>query len=222
VSARQSDASTEDRKRNQAARRRKRAASGPDHDDQGGEQSAAAGRHAPLDDNVKIIARWERDTLHSRSPGERFADWLIYAASRELVVLLHAVWFTVWIAWNSGVGGLRPFDEFPFPLLTMVVSLEAIFLSLFLLSSQNRLSRQADKRAHLDLQIDLLAEQEMTVVLRLLHDIADHLGAKVSVTPEQVRDLARMTDLHKLTDKLEEIEESATGTRATNSTPAAR
>jgi uncharacterized membrane protein len=166
-------------------------------------------RHPPLDENVKIIARWERDALHSRSQGERLADWVNHAFARESVVVLHLAWFALWIAWNTGILGLETFDRFPFPLLTMVVSLEAIFLTLFVLGSQNRLSRQADKRAHLDLQIDLLAEQEMTVVLRLLQDIATHLGAKVSVTPEQIRELARYTDLHKLTDKLSEIEESA-------------
>ena len=73
--------------------------------------------------------------------------------------------------------GIRPFDPFPFPFLTMTVSLEAIFLALFVLASQNRLTRQADKRSHLDLQIDLLAEREMTAVLQLLQDIASTCGA---------------------------------------------
>jgi uncharacterized membrane protein len=71
--------------------------------------------------------------------------------------------------------GVRPFDRFPFPFLTMTVSLEAIFLGLFVLASQNRLARQSDKRSHLELQIDLLAEREMTTVLQLLQDIVRHL-----------------------------------------------
>jgi uncharacterized membrane protein len=67
---------------------------------------------------------------------------------------------------NVGViRAVRPFDPFPFPCLTMTVSLEAIFLALFVLASQNRLARQTDKRSHLDLQVDLLAEREMTAVL---------------------------------------------------------
>ena len=77
----------------------------------------------------------------------------------------------------------------------MTVSLEAIFLALFVLASQNRLARQADKRSHLDLQIDLLAEREMTAVLQLLQDIASHLRVQTSVTPEQLRDLMKKTDL---------------------------
>jgi len=125
----------------------------------------------------------------------------------------HALWFAGWIVANLGwLPGVRPFDPFPFPFLTMTVSLEAIFLALFVLASQNRLSRQADRRSHLDLQIDLLAEREMTAVLQLLRDIATHLDVKTSVTPEQLRDLARKTDIHKLTSRLDEfaVEPNAT------------
>jgi uncharacterized membrane protein len=91
----------------------------------------------------------------------------------------------------------------------MTVSLEAIFLALFVLASQNRLSRQADKRSHLDLQIDLLAEREMTAVLQLLQDIASHLRVETSVTPEQLRDLMKKTDLTRLTNRMEELAEPA-------------
>ncbi len=77
----------------------------------------------------------------------------------------------------------------------MTVSLEAIFLVLFVLASQNRLARQAGKRSHLDLQIDLLAEREMTAVLQLLQDLAPHLKVQTTVTPEQLRDLMKKTDL---------------------------
>jgi len=124
------------------------------------------------------------------------------------MLVLHVLWFAFWMLTNTGMfPGVTPFDPFPFPLLTMTVSLEAIFLSLFVLASQNRLSHQADKRAHLDLQVDLLAEREMTTVLQLLRDIARHLNVRLSVTPDQIRDLVKDTDLHKLTDKMEEIEE---------------
>ena len=124
--------------------------------------------------------------------------------------MLHVVWFGAWVTVNAGViRGVRPFDPFPFPFLTMTVSLEAIFLALFVLASQNRLARQADKRSHLDLQIDLLAEREMTAVLQLLQDIARHLDVQTSVTPEQLRDLMKKTDLRRLTDRMEELAEPA-------------
>ncbi len=92
------------------------------------------------------------------------------------MLVLHVVWFAAWVSLNAGwIHGVTPFDPFPFPFLMLTVSLEAIFLALFVLASQNRLARQADKRSHLDLQIDLLVEREMTAVLQLLEDIALHL-----------------------------------------------
>ena len=165
-------------------------------------------RHASeaLEENVQAIKRWEQDALHSRSRAEQLSDWIISTVAGGSILILHFGWFGFWVLANLGIiPGITPFDPFPFPLLTMTVSLEAIFLSLFVLASQSRMTRQADKRAHLDLQIDLLAEREMTMVLRLLQDIARHLDVKVSVTPEQIRDLVKETDIHKLTNKLDEI-----------------
>lgn len=81
------------------------------------------------------------------------------------------------------------------------------------LASQNRLARQADKRSHLDLQIDLLAEREMTAVLQLLRDIARHLNATTTVTAEQLRDLAKKTDVHQLTHRMSELAEDDAGAR---------
>ena len=89
--------------------------------------------------------------------------------SRKRNVYLHAVWFIVWITINlRWIPGVKPFDPFPFGLLTMIVSLEAIFLSTFVLVSQNRMTVLADKRADLDLQINLLSEYEVTRILTLV------------------------------------------------------
>ena len=161
-----------------------------------------------VEENVQAIKRWERAILHARSKAEQVSDWIARTAGSGPVLVLHVLWFGAWVTVNSGVvGGIRPFDPFPFPFLTMTVSLEAIFLALFVLASQNRLSRQADKRSHLDLQIDLLAEREMTAVLQLLQDIASHLRVETSVTPEQLRDLMKKTDLKRLTNRMEELAE---------------
>lgn len=88
--------------------------------------------------------------------------------------------FGVWIAFNVGWFGGKPFDPFPFSLLTLIVSLEAIFLSTFVLISQNRAGAVADKRAELDLQINLLAEHEITRLLALMDAVANHLGVDLS------------------------------------------
>ena len=166
--------------------------------------------HSPtaLDENVREIKRWEEATRHARSRTERVSDWIAAKAAGGPVMIAHAVVFTLWIVVNIDLlPWIRPFDPFPFPFLTMAVSLEAIFLALFVLASQNRLARQADRRSHLDLQIDLLAEREMTAVLRLLRDIAAHLKVESSITSEQLRDLAKRTDLHQLTSRMAEFDD---------------
>ena len=174
-------------------------------------ETAGTGRSSAIEENVDAIKRWEGTILLARSKAEQVSDWIAATAGRGPVLLLHVVWFGVWVAVNTGVvAGIQPFDPFPFPFLTMTVSLEAIFLALFVLTSQNRLSLQADKRSHLDLQIDLLAEREMTAVLQLLQDVARHLQVQTSVTPDQLRDLAKQTDLRRLTNRMEELAQPVT------------
>jgi uncharacterized membrane protein len=161
---------------------------------------------AALEENVEAIKSWEHAILLGRSKTEQISDWIACTAASAPVLVLHVVWFTAWVSANAGlVPGVTPFDPFPFPFLTMTVSLEAIFLALFVLASQNRLALQADMRSHLDLQIDLLAEREMTAVLQLLQDIARHLDVKTTLTPEQLRDLLKQTDLPGLTTRMDEL-----------------
>lgn len=165
-----------------------------------------------MDENVRAISAWEQAALHSRSRAEQLSDWITATAASGPVLLAHVAWFALWAVANVGlIPGFKPFDPFPFPFLTMTVSLEAIFLALFVLASQNRLAQQADKRAHLDLQIDLLAEREMTAVLQLLQDIASHLGVKGTITAAQLRDLVKETDVHELTTKIDELAQSGSG-----------
>ena len=175
------------------------------------EKRLTRGRASAVEENVQTIKGWERAVLLARSTTEQISDWIARAAGSGPVLILHVVWFGAWVTANAGViRGIRPFDPFPFPFLTMTVSLEAIFLALIVLASQNRLARQADKRSHLDLQIDLLAEREMTAVLQLLQDIARHLEIRTTVTPEQLQDLMKTTDVRRLTSRIEELAEPAT------------
>ena len=165
-----------------------------------------AGSPQALEENIEAIKLWERAAIHHRSRLEQHTDAITKVAASAPVLIAHLIWFAFWILTNLNVvPGVRPFDPFPFPLLTTIVSLEAIFLSLFVLASQNHRAHQADKRANLDLQIDLLAEREMTVVLQLLQDIARHLKIPVSVTREQVRDLAKKIDVQTLIDRMEDL-----------------
>ena len=158
-----------------------------------------------MEENVRAIKAWEQSALEGRSRAERFSEWITSTAGRGPVLVGHLVWFVFWTTVNfNAVPGVHAFDPFPFPLLTTMVSLEAIFLALFVLSSQNRLATQADKRAHLDLQIDLLAEREMTAVLQLLQDIAARLDVAHPVDGPRIQELAKETDVRELTSKLDD------------------
>ncbi len=168
------------------------------------------GESQALDENIEAIKTWQRASVHTRSRVEHLSDQITRIIAGGPALLFHVVWFTVWIAVNAKlIPGVPAFDPFPFQLLTTAVSLEAIFLSLFVLASQNRMTKEADKRANLDLQINLLAEREMTAVVRLLQDIAHHLDAKVSLTSAQISDLVKKTDIKSLADRMEELDENA-------------
>lgn len=152
--------------------------------------------------NIEAIARLEGDYSRNRSTVDKIADGIGTFAGSLKFVLIHAVVFGAWILGNLQlIPGFRTFDPFPFMLLSMVVSLEAIFLSTFVLIKQNRMSRRADQRAQLDLQINLLAEQEMTVMLQMLKNISKHLG--VELPEEKVEELAEPTPVDVVAGELQ-------------------
>ena len=129
-----------------------------------------------IEENIRTIAALRQSADVHRTTQERLADFVTEFSGRMAFVYFHIVWFGIWIVYNLGLFGSQPFDPFPYGLLTMIVSLEAIFLATFVLISQNRLSVEADRRADLDLQIGLLAEYEMTRVLKMLDAIQDQMG----------------------------------------------
>jgi uncharacterized membrane protein len=111
------------------------------------------------------------------TPIERVAHRLTLWASTTRFLALHVLWFGGWIAWNTRLlPPLRPFDPYPFGLLTMIVSLEAIFLSLFVLMSQNRESAIAELREEVTLAVNLRVEEEVTKVLQLVSGLYTRLG----------------------------------------------
>jgi uncharacterized membrane protein len=135
---------------------------------------------SPTEKNIRTVCALEAESLARRSPLERVGDKIAVQAGKPWCIILHCVWFALWIAANT----VKPFDPFPYPFLTTAVSLESIFLALFLLMSQNRGSRQAEERAHLDLQINLLSEDENTKMLQMLQALCAHHGLAVAHDPE--------------------------------------
>ena len=139
---------------------------------------------------------------------DRLADILTRFSGNMWFVYVHMVWFGWWMAQNMGWIGHNRFDPFPFGLLTLIVSLEAIFLATFVLISQNRAAVVADMRADLDLQIDLLAEYEVTQLLQLVRKVAEKLEVEECSTPE-LRELSRPVVLREIIDELRARKESA-------------
>jgi uncharacterized membrane protein len=102
------------------------------------------------------------------------------------------------------VPGVAPFDPFPFGILTLFVSGEGVLLSLFILISQNRMTRQADRRAHLALQVSMLAEQELTLLLQHQQRLIEHLGVPQAPIDGESERLLQKTDVQDVVRELEQ------------------
>ncbi len=137
-----------------------------------------------MERNIRTLVEIRRKAERKKGLQERIADGITRFTGSMPFVYLHLLWIGSWVIYNLGWFGQKPFDPYPFGLLTMIGSLEAIFLSTFVLISQNRMAAAADKRAELDLQINLLAEHEITQVLTLTDAIAQHLGVRHGIDPE--------------------------------------
>ena len=120
----------------------------------------------------------------NRSKMEVLADRMIGFASSTPFLVIHAIIFIAWIYWNLPFSGLRKFDPYPFGMLTTIVSLEAIFLSIFVLMTQSRESRIGELREELTLQVNLRMEEEITKTLHLVAGLYARLGLKMADDPE--------------------------------------
>jgi uncharacterized membrane protein len=138
-----------------------------------------------------------------RTPYEKFADLMTQKFGSIFFLALNVFWFGAWIVWNLGViPGVKPFDPYPFGLLTMIVSLEAIVLAIVVLISQNRASRVAELREELTLKIDVIIEQEITKALKLMVDHITKTGVNVA-DDRELKHMLRPTDLEKIEATLE-------------------
>jgi uncharacterized membrane protein len=161
--------------------------------------------------NIRTMLDVRRATEREKAVDERVADAITSFTGSMKFVYLHAAFFGGWLAVNVGAApGVRPFDPFPFVMLAMIASVEAIFLSTFVLISQNRMAALADKRADLDLQINLLAEHEVTRLIGLV----DRIAARVGVAPRRPHDLDELKQDVQPERVLEEIEAATAGRAA--------
>ena len=154
--------------------------------------------------NIRKIIQVRMKSAREQSLQDRIAHRMTTFSGSMLFFYLHVVWFCVWILLNTGHIGMPLFDPFPYGLLSTVVSMEAIFLSTFVLISQNLLGKEAERLTDLGLQTGLLTEHELTRVLQMLRAIQ----RKIGITNDEDSDLAD-ADLEmetNLEDVLAEIE----------------
>jgi uncharacterized membrane protein len=149
----------------------------------------------PVGHNIQAIAELERSVLEDRTPFDRVTAAVTRVAGSTTFIAVHALWFTIWIALNLT---RYAFDPYPFALLNLIVALEAVFLTSVVLMTQTNMSRLADRRAHLDLQVNLLAEQELTAMLHMLHGLCARAGVNVTIRDERVQQLLKETDIQKI------------------------
>lgn len=158
--------------------------------------------------NVEAVTRLEQTAREQRTPSDRVAEAIANFCGSMTFVWVHVVWFGVWIAMNM-LPGIRHIDPFPFTFLTLVVSLEAIFLSTFILISQNHETRISERRSHLDLQLNMLSEQENTTMITILRSIAEKVGAEIS-EDGKIEALSEETEPEKLVAQIEQHEKEKT------------
>ncbi len=124
-------------------------------------------------ENIESILCLEEQRRQRKPAWFRLVERVARFCGTLQFLWINVAWFAVWIAWNVA---FKPFDPYPFTFLILVVSLEAIMLSILILISQNLSATESERRHHLDLQINLLNEREMTALLRLVTVMADRMG----------------------------------------------
>src|ERR1700732_5450737 len=155
--------------------------------------------------HVDSLARQEEEALAGSSSSERLADAVGGFAGSLSFVMLHLVLLIVWLLVNSGkIPRARPFDPYPFALLGVIVAVEAVVLSSFILMRQNRMMGRGARRDHLNLQVDLLAEKEITKVLQMARAICEHMGLQHIMADQEIRELSQNTSIESLSQTLED------------------
>src|SRR3954463_3029827 len=166
----------------------------------------------PTADNIQAIIELERKAHAASSWSARVSEAISRFAGSLWFVLCHLTVFAAWAVWNATAPQHPRFDPYPYGLLTFLVSLEGVLIATFVLITQNRMAVQSDRRDHLNLQVDLLAEQEMTLMLRMLRRISERL----QIDPEsedqaRAQTLAEETNVYDLMQTLDKQLPSSPG-----------
>jgi uncharacterized membrane protein len=149
----------------------------------------------PVAQNIRAMVELAQEARDDRTAVGQLTDTVARVAGSMGFIAFHAIWFAGWIVLNAT---RLAFDPFPYSLLNVVVALEAVFLTSIVLMNQNHMTRLADRRTNLDLQVNLLAEQELTAMLRMLHGLCKQAGVNVQIRDERVQQLLTETDIREI------------------------
>ena len=159
----------------------------------------------PTQYNIDAIAKLEHEALHRRTVTEGVGDAIAKLVGNIGFLLAQLLLIFGWSLVNLHmIPGVKAFDPFPFGVLALVVSTESVFLTTFVLISQSRMARQSERRSHLDLQVGMLSEQELTTILQMLQKLCQHMGVNVDSSKQEVQSFSKTTDVHKLASELED------------------
>ena len=152
--------------------------------------------------NIETVTQIAEEFARTQTRVDRLSGAVTRRAGSVTFVVSHVLIVAVWIAINTGsILGISPFDPFPFSLLGVIISFEAVLLSLFVLMNQKRQAQQAEHWAHLHLQIGILVEQEATKMLQLLTSISERLGLPTSHDAE-LQEMTKKTVVNHLAQEL--------------------
>jgi uncharacterized membrane protein len=153
--------------------------------------------------NIDAIIDAEQAANRRRSRSETVYEFVGGFIGTLNFVVLQLIAILVWVAINSGLlPPAHPFDRFPFPILNQIIALEAVLMTAFVLMKQNRMSKLADRRAHLDLQINLMTERETTKLIGMLLEIGERLNIKHKVLDEESHQLSRSLIIETLIEAM--------------------
>ena len=149
-----------------------------------------------IQEHVDLIAKHEQDFLTNRTAAERLGESIAGFAGSLPFVCIHLAVFAGWMIVNTASFSLpRHFDPPPFPLLGTIVAIEAILLASIILMRQSRMSRRAEERDHLMLQVLLLTEKEITAVLGMDRQIAGKVGLQQVADDKEIEQLSQHTSI---------------------------
>ena len=158
--------------------------------------------------NVETIAQVERQLLDQRSRTDRLGEGVARFFGSLSFIAAHVLFIAGWVLLNTGmIPGVSPFDPYPFAFLSLVVGIEFILLTTFVLMNQKHQMRRSEQWANLHLQLSMLTEQEVTKSLQMLHLICRHMRLNEPEQDQEVNELCQATSVTALVDEIDKVRE---------------